>query len=133
AIITGRRTYEIADAWRGSGPMPGVPLFVLTHAPPTEVPIGELPYTFVTDGIESAVAQARERAGGKDVALMGATVVQQAFRAHLIDEFEVDLAPVILGGGVRLLDQLGDAPIQLDKVLVVDSPTVTHLRYRVVR
>jgi dihydrofolate reductase len=78
AVISGRRTYDISEAWGGSGPLPGVPLFVLTHRVPDTVPTGDPPYTFVTDGIDHAVEQARTAAAGKDVALMGATIVQQA-------------------------------------------------------
>jgi len=78
------------------------------------------------------VAAARQTANGKDVALMGAAIVQQAARSGLLDEFQIDVVPVLLGGGVRLLDQLGDG-VQLEKLLVVDSPNVTHLRYRLKR
>jgi dihydrofolate reductase len=132
AVITGRRTYDISDAWGGSGPLPGVPLFVLTHQVPQEVPAGEPPYTFVTDGIHSAVEQARVAAGGKDVALMGTAAVQQCLRAGLLDELTLHLIPVLLGGGARLLDHLGDAaPVQLECVRVVEAPGVTHLQYRV--
>ena len=134
AVVTGRRTYDISNAWGGSGPLPGLPLFVLTHRVPQEVPRGEPPYTFVTDGIGSAVEQARAAAGGKDVALMGTAAVQQCLRAGLLDELVVHLIPVLLGGGVRLLDHLGDAaPVELERVQVVDAPGVTHLHYRVVR
>jgi dihydrofolate reductase len=133
AVITGRRTYDISEAWGGSGPLPGAPLFVLTHRVPSEVPPGEPPYTFVTDGIESAVEQARA-AGGKDVALMGTAAVQECLRAGLLDELTIHLIPVLLGGGARLLDRLGQAaPVQLECVRVVDAPGVTHLQYRVVR
>jgi dihydrofolate reductase len=134
AIITGRRTYDISEAWGGSGPLPGAPLFVLTHDVPEDVPSGDPPYTFVTDGIESAVEQARTAAGGKDVSLMGSAATQQCLRAGLLDELIVHLVPVLLGGGVRLLDHLGDAaPVQLECVRVVDAPGVTHLQYRVTR
>ena len=114
--------------------MPGVPLFVLTHQVPQHVPRGEPPYTFVTDGIASAVEQARAAAGGKDVALMGSAAVQQCLAAGLLDELTVHLIPVLLGSGVRLLDHLGEAaPVQLECVRVVDAPGVTHLQYRVIR
>jgi dihydrofolate reductase len=134
AVITGRRTYDISGAWGGSGPLPGAPLFVLTHQVPEDVPSGDPPYTFVTDGIESAVEQARAAAGGKDVSLMGSAAVQQCVRAGLLDEILVHLVPVLLGDGVRLLDHLGDAaPLELECVRVVDAPGVTHLQYRVTR
>lgn len=133
AVISGRRTYDITDGWGGSGPLPGAPLFVLTHRVPQHVPHGEPPYTFVTDGIESAIEQASAAAGGKDVSLMGAAAVQQSLRAGLLDEIEIHLIPILLGGGVRLLDHLGDDPVELERLEVVDAPGVTHLHYRVVR
>jgi len=133
AVISGRRTYDITDGWGGDGPLSGAPLFVLTHQVPEHVPQGEPPYTFVTDGIESAVEQARAAAGGKDVSLMGAAAVQQALRAGLLDEIEIHLIPVLLAGGVRLLDHIGDDPVELERLEVVDAPGVTHLHYRVVR
>ena len=133
AVISGRRTYDISDAWGGSGPLPGVPLFVLTHRVPEAVPAGDPPYTFVTDGIERAVEQARTAAGGKDVALMGATIVQQGLRAGLLDELVISLVPVVLGRGARPLEGLEPGSVQLDLVRVVDAPGVTHLTYRVMR
>jgi dihydrofolate reductase len=133
AVISGRRTYDIADAWGGSGPLPGVPLFVMTHRIPESVPAGDPPYTFVTEGIEGAVEQARSAAGGKDVALMGAKAVQQALRANLLDELTMALVPIVLGDGVRLLDGLEPGSVDLELVRVVDAPGVTHLTYRVVK
>jgi dihydrofolate reductase len=133
ANIAGRRTYDIANAWEGQGPLPGVPLFVLTHQVPETVPEGGPPYTFVTDGIERAVELAKEAAGSKDVSLMGASLVQQSLRAGLLEEMTIHLVPVVLGGGVRLLDGLEPGTIEFELVRVVDAPGVTHLTYRVVR
>jgi dihydrofolate reductase len=133
AIIAGRRTYDVAGAWGGSGPFPGVPLFVMTHRLPHTVPTGDPPYTFVTEGIERAVEKARTAAAGKDVALMGATIVQQSLRAGLLDVLIISLVPVALGRGVRLLDGLEPGSVELDLVRVVDAPGVTHLEYRVVK
>jgi len=133
AVISGRRTYDIANAWGGDGPLPGVPLFVLTHHVPDEVPTGKAPYTFVTDGIENAITQASAAAGGKDVALMGSAPVQQAIRAGLLDLLVLHVIPVLLGGGVRLLDHLGDTSTELERVDVIDAPGVTHLVYRVLK
>ena len=130
AVITGRRTYDIANAWNGDGPLPGAPLFVLTHNVPDEVPQGSSTYTFVTTGIADAVAQARAAAGDKDVSIMGSAGVQQALRAGLLDELIVHLVPVLLGGGVRLLDEV-EADLRCTRV--VDAPGVTHLAYEVVR
>jgi dihydrofolate reductase len=133
AVITGRRTYDISGAWGGSGPLRGVPLFVMTHQVPDAVPAGKPPYTFITSGIEEAVAQAGGAAEGKDVSLMGATIVQQCLRAGLLDELTISLVPVVLGCGVRLLDGLDAGSAQLELAGVVDAPGVTHLTYRVVK
>jgi dihydrofolate reductase len=137
AVISGRRTYDVSDAWGGergsSGPIPGAPLFVMTHRAPDPAPAADPPYTFVTDGIESAVERARAAAAGKDVALMGANVVQQCIRAGLLDELIINLVPIVLGRGVRLLDELDPASVEFELVRVVDAPGVTHLVYRVVK
>jgi dihydrofolate reductase len=133
AVISGRRTYDVSEAWGGSGPLAGVPLFVMTHSVPDVVPRGDPPYTFVTDGIESAVDQAKKAAGDKDVSLMGATIVQQSLRTGLLDELTIDLVPVVLGGGARLLDGIGSGSVELELSRVVDAPGVTHLTYRVVK
>jgi dihydrofolate reductase len=133
AIVTGRRTYDVSDAWGGTGPLPGAPLFVLTHRIPETVPAGDPPYTFVTEGIERAIDLARAAAGDKDVDLMGATPVQQALRAGLLDELIIHLVPVMLGRGVRLLDGLEPGSVELELARVVDAPGVTHLTYRVVK
>jgi dihydrofolate reductase len=133
AVVTGRRTYDIANAWGGNGPLPGLPLFVLTHNVPEHVPQGESHYTFVTDGVASAIAQAKAAAGDKDVSLMGASIPQQCLRAGLLDEIQIHLVPVLLGGGVRLFDHLRPDNIELESVGIVDSPGVTHLKFRVVK
>jgi len=132
AYIFGRRTYEITDGWGGRHPVNGVPVFVLTHDPPADFPRGPSNLTFVTDGIESAIDQARAVAGGKDVKLSGASPGKQALAAGLCDEILIHLAPHLLGGGVRLFDPLPDG-IQLEKFSVSDGPFATHLRYRVIR
>jgi dihydrofolate reductase len=133
AVVTGRRTYDITHGWGGNGPLPGVPLFVLTHDVPADVPHGESRYTFVTDGIQSAIDQAKAVAGDKYVSLLGATIPQQCLQAGLLDEVQVHIIPVLLGAGVRLFDHLGKANIELESIRVVDSPGVTHLRFRVVK
>ena len=133
AVIAGRRTYDVSGAWAGrGGPVPGLPLVVLTHRAPQRVPAEDPPYTFVTDGIQAAVERARALAGPKNVHLMGASVVQQAIRAGLLDELTISLVPKVLGQGVRLLDGLGPSDIELEVVRVIDAPGVTHLTYRVI-
>jgi dihydrofolate reductase len=124
-----------ADGWWGDNPPFRVPAFVLTHhsrEPVTKA--GGTSYTFVTDGIESALEQAQSAAGDKDVYVAGgASVVQQYLRAGLLDELQIHVAPVLLGGGTRLLDDLGPDPAKLEATRVIESPNVTHLRYRVVK
>jgi dihydrofolate reductase len=133
ANIAGRRTYDVADGWGGTGPLPGTPLFVLTHHIPETVPAGEPPYTFVTAGIERAVDLARRAAGSKNVSLMGASVVQQCLRAGLLDEMTLHVVPVVLGRGVRLLDGLEPGSVEFELLRVVEAPGVTHMTYRVKR
>lgn len=133
SVIAGRRTYDVSEAWGGRGPIPGLPLFVMTHHVPEVVPAGDPPYMFVTEGIEAAVEQARAAAQGRNVHLMGASVVQQSIRAGLLDELIISLVPVVLGRGVRLLDNLETSNIKVDLVRVIDAPGVTHLTYRITR
>jgi dihydrofolate reductase len=132
AFIFGRRTYEIANGWGGNHPVNGAPTFVLTHEPPADYPRGPSNLTFVTDGIASAIRQARAVAGGKDIKLGGASPGKQALAAGLCDEIVVHLAPLLLGGGVRLFDALPGG-IRLEKLSASDGPFATHLRYRVQR
>jgi dihydrofolate reductase len=119
--------------WWGDEPPYHYPVFIVTHYPRDPVEMkGGTTYHFVTDGIESALAQAREAAGGKDVMVWGgADVVNQYVAAGLLDELELHVVPVLLGGGARLLDNLGDAELQLEQVRAVEAPAVTHLKYRV--
>ena len=131
AIVSGRRTFDIAGGWKDGHPI-DVPIFVVTHEAPTG---GEWSprVQFVTDGLERAVEQAKEVAGDKYVSVCAADPVQQLLRAGLLDEIELSVVPALLNGGVRLFDQLGDEPIDLEQVDVTPSDGVTHLRYRVVR
>jgi dihydrofolate reductase len=132
AIVLGKRMYDNADGW-GEEPPFHKPVFVLTHeAREPEEKQGGTTFTYVTDGIESALEQAKAAAGDKDVAIGGgANTVQQYLHAGLVDELQLHVAPVLLGGGVRLLDGLGR--MELETVRVIDSPAVTHLQYRVVK
>jgi dihydrofolate reductase len=132
AFVTGRRTFDITNGWGGSPPL-GVPTFVLTHTVPQEWAEEGSPFTFVTEGVESAVEQARAVAGDKDVAVGNASIVQQCIRAGLLDEIHVDLVPVLLGGGIRLFDHLGTEPIELESTGVIEGAGVTHLTFRVVK
>jgi dihydrofolate reductase len=136
AIIMGRRSYDICvgeGGWGDGGPAGDAPCFVLTHHAPDLDGVPKV-FTFVTDGIASAVAQAQEVAGDRAVGLHGATAAQQALAAGLLDEIQVHLVPVLLGGGVRLFDLLGAGPVELERDRVVEAGSgVTHLRYRVIR
>jgi dihydrofolate reductase len=145
ATVMGRRMFSgghggwaddpNADGWWGDDPPFHHPVFVLTHHPRESVTKqGGTTYTFVTDGIESALEQARAAAGGKDVAVGGgANVVQQYLEAGLLDELQIHLVPVLMGGGVRLFDDLGTEPVELDRTRVIETPAVTHLTYQVVK
>jgi dihydrofolate reductase len=134
ASVTGRRTFDIARGWGGNPPGgPDARYFVVTHTVPQEWIKTGSPFTFVTDGVESAVEKAKNAAGEKNVDVMGASIAQQCLKAGLLDEIQIDLAPVLLGGGVRLFDHLGGGPIELEKLAVVEGVDVIHLRYRVVK
>jgi dihydrofolate reductase len=132
AFVTGRRTFDIANGWGGSPPL-GVPTFVVTHTVPQGWVYEGSPFTFVMDSVQSAVEQAKAVAGDKDVAVGAASIVQQCIRAGLLDEIHVDLAPVLLGDGVRLFDRLGTGPIELERTEVVEGAGITHLTFRVVK
>ncbi len=132
AFVTGRRTFDITNGWGGSPPL-GVPTFVVSHTVSQEWVYEGSPFTFVTDGVESAVEQARAVAGEKDVAVGAASITQQCIRAGLLDEIHVDLVPVLLGDGVRLFEHLGAGPIELEGTQVVEGAGVTHLTFRVVK
>ncbi|MBZ0286301.1 MAG: dihydrofolate reductase family protein [Anaerolineae bacterium] len=131
AILTGRGDFNASDAWGGKSPL-GVPIFIVTHKPPPEWVGKDTPFTFVTDGIESAVQQAKAAAGDKDVAVGGTKIVQQLLNRGLLDEIHVDHAPILLGDGIRLFDQL-DKTIDLEIKRVIHAPLVTHITYGVVK
>ena len=128
AVITGRRTFDHAGGWAGDH-HDGVPIFVLTRATPAEPAPGSARY--VTDGIESCVAQAKAAAGDRDVMLHGAATAQACLRAGLLDELELHLAPVLLGQGRRLFVDLPPDHVELELVRALDGAAVQHLRYRV--
>jgi dihydrofolate reductase len=132
AIITGRRTFDIANGWGGHHPV-GAPFFLLTHEPPDQWVGPGTGGTVVGDGIESALEQARAVAGDGDVSVCAADVAQQFLRAGLLDEIRLNVVPVLLGAGVRLLDNLEGRQVELERTRVIESDGVTHLRYRVVR
>jgi|SRR5689334_3534512 len=129
AVLTGRRTFEVADGWGGNHAWG--PAFVLTHRVPAGWPRPNSTVHFVTDGLESAVRQAKAAAGEKSVGVHGADTIQQLLNAGLLDEISVDIAAVFLGSGVRLFDNLAGMPAVLGNPSVVAGVGVTHLRYPV--
>jgi dihydrofolate reductase len=129
AVLTGRRTFDVAHGWNGNHAWG--PAFVLTHQIPAGWPRPNSTVHFVTDGIASAVNQAKAAAAGKNVAVHGANTIQQLLKAGLLDELSVDIAAVFLGSGVRLFDHLAGTQAVLGSPTVMAGVGVTHLRYPV--
>ena len=130
AIVAGRRTVEQVDHWGGD--RNGVRIFVPSHRPP-DPSVSKYPLvTYVTDGIESAMAQAKEAAGERLVLVHGAYTAQRALEAGVLDELQIHLIPVLFGGGLRQFDVLPER-VELEILRVVDTPEATHIRYRVRR
>ena len=132
ALVFGRRTFDLTHGWGGKHPL-DVPVFVVSSSVPQEWVYEGSPFTFVTDGLESALEQAKAVAGDKDVGVGAASIVQQCIRAGLLDEIHIDLVPVLLGGGVSLFDHLGTGPVDLERTRVIEGAGVTHLTFRVVK
>jgi len=128
-VLTGRRTFEVAQGWGGNHAWG--PAFVLTHEIPDGWPRPNSTVHFVTDGLESAVKQAKAAADGKAVGVHGADTIQQLLNADLLDELSIDVAAVFLGSGVRLFDHLAGTPCVLGNPTVIQGVGVTHLRYPV--
>ena len=135
AVIAGRSTYDDAiPGWKADGPTGAarVPVFVVSHTVPDEIPEGGV-YTFA-DGIEAALARAQEAAGDKDISVMGgANIAQQFIKAGLLDEISIHLVPVLFGSGTRLIENLGSEHVQLETTEVVETKEAIHLRFRVIR
>ena len=128
AVIMGRRSHDNSiEAWGGKGPLGDVPCFVVTNRP---LPDADPIFIAVPDGIESALAKAREAAGEKRIGLMGADIDQQFLAAGLVDEIRIHLVDVLLGGGRRLFDELPER-IELEQTGLSQTDGVTHLEYRV--
>jgi dihydrofolate reductase len=133
AVVMGRKSFDKNEGdggWGDGGPAGDIPCFVVTHNKPatSHPPV----YTFVTDGVVSAIEQAKNAAGGKAVTLHGATVMQQVLPLGLVDEIRVHVIPVLLGGGTSLFGRLGSA-ITLERTRVLVTPAATHLVFRVAR
>jgi dihydrofolate reductase len=132
AVVTSRKVYEDTRGWGETG-FYGMPVFVVTHRAEASLTKGDTTFTFVTEGVAAAVAQARRAAGAKKVHVMGgASIIQQGLNAGVIDELHLHVAPVILGDGTPLFAHLG-GPIPLERTEAVDGERAVHLRYRVVK
>lgn len=131
AVVMGRTSFDKNEGeggWGDQGPMGDTRCFVVTHAQPTSAHPNL--YTFVTDGVPSAIEQAKQAAGDRVVTLHGATVMQQALPLGLVDELRIHVVPVLLGGGTPLFGELTSA-ISLERTAVLSTPAATHLRFRV--
>ena len=137
AVIMGHRSFDQIYSEKGwvfpDGTAPDWPVIVLQSQAREPVKKGKTQFYFVTDGIQSAIAKAKEIAGEKYVALHGASSVQQALKAGLLDEFHMNIAHVLLGEGVRLFDHLGSSPIHLEHIRTLETPGAAHLSFRVVK
>jgi len=139
AVVMGRNSYAMSEDpdWFAGNYEYQVPIFVLTHEPPKKHPkeTKDLTFTFVTDGIESAIRHAKEAADDKDVNIIGAaSTARQCLKARLADELHVDIMPVLLGGGLRPFEDLSAESIQFERIKVLELPAGrTHLRFRIIK
>ena len=131
AIVSGRRLFDIAGGWDDSHPA-GAPVVVVTHEPPADA-AERWPTTTFVNGVEAAIAKAREIAGDKDVTIASATVIQQALELGLVDEVCISLVPVVFGEGVSYFSKLGRGHVRLEDPEVVQGRRALHLRYSVAR
>lgn len=130
SLLVGRRIFDITDGWGGRHPI-GCPVVVLSHSVPDGWPRDDAPFTFITSSFQDAVTAAVELAGGKDVGLAGPDIIRQALDAGQLEEVRINLAPWILGNGIRFFDHLATAPIKLEQTKVIEGDGVTHLYYKV--
>ena len=130
ADVIGRRLFDLTNGWNGR-PAVGDHVFVVTHQPPAGWPFPDAPFTFVTGGLHSALAQAQAVAGDRDVSITPGSIAGQAFQAGLIDEVRIDLVPVVFGAGVRYFGDYAGSPLLLEDPQIVQGDRVTHLHYRV--
>ncbi|HEX6197178.1 MAG TPA: dihydrofolate reductase family protein [Jiangellaceae bacterium] len=131
AIVSGRRLFDIADGWGDSHPA-GAPVVVVTHRPPADG-AERWPRTTFVDGVEAAIAKAREIAGDSDVTIASANVIQQALDAGLVDEVCLSLVPVVFGEGIRHFGKPKNGHLLLEDPVVVQGRRALHLRYRIRR
>jgi len=138
AVIMGRRVYEMQDPflWANDDYEFQTPIFVLTHTPPIKYPKGNgrLSFTFVTEGIENAISQAKKAAGDKDVQVIGASTIQQCLNAAACDELQIDIMPVLLGSGQRLFENIDTDKVKLEKVKIEEvTPVRTSVILKVIK
>jgi dihydrofolate reductase len=133
AVIIGRRTYDIGEPFWGPNPPFRVPCYVLTHRAREMQIRGETTFTFVTEGAESALKQARVAARHRNVSLMGAKVAQQFMKAELLDEIQLTVVPVLMREGIRLFENMGTKRVELERERVIESSGATHIKLRVVK
>jgi dihydrofolate reductase len=139
AVVMGRNSFGMSEDpdWFAGNYEYQVPIFVLTHRPPEKMPkqTDDLTFTFVTDGIQSAIQQAKAAAGDKEVNIIGAaSTARQCLQAGLADELHIDIMPVLLGGGLRLFEEVDVKSIQLERIKVMELPGGrTHLRFRILK
>ena len=138
AVVMGRHVYEMQDPflWANETYEFQTPIFVLTHTPPATYPKGNdrLSFIFVTDGIESAISQAKKAAGKKDVQVIGASTIQQCLNAGLCDELQIDSMPVLLGSGQKMFEHIDFEKIQLERIKVeATTKTRTSMTFRLVK
>ncbi len=130
AVVAGRRTVEQVDHWGGDEH--GVPIFVPSHRPPGPTVANYPLVTYISDGIASAMTQAKAAAGDRNVVVLGGYTAQRALEAGVLDELQIHQIPVLFGAGRRLFDVL-PSRVELEVVRVIDTPDATHIRYRVLR
>jgi dihydrofolate reductase len=132
AVVLGKRTFDVGLQHWNDTPYP-VPSFVLTHEKRDRLEMKSAAFSFVNDGLPSALEQAQAAAAGKVVMVMGADIAQQMLKERLVDEIHIQLVPVLMGSGLRLFENFGGAPIELTCERAVNSPYITHLKYRIVK
>lgn len=138
AVVMGRHVYEMADPflWANDDYEFQTPIFVMTHTPPAKFPKGndKLSFTFVTDGVESAISQALISAGDKDVQVIGASTIQQCLNQGLCDELQIDIMPVLLGNGIRLFEHISTDKIKLERIKTEEVTSLrTSISFRVLK
>jgi dihydrofolate reductase len=131
AMVMGRRWFDLGERPWGDDPPFHVPVFVVTHRARPKLTKGKTTFTFVTDGLERAVEQAKAAAGAKNVSVGAASTAQQALKAGLLDEVRIHLVPILLNEGIRLFEDIGE--LDLERASVIEAPGVTHLRFRVAK